>query len=210
MIDRDTRSENEIAKLRALDSDFFDQHIMFLPVHEVENFLLDENSIAEILNKFLNDFSPKHVEASEIVTIMKECADSILDNTRKKYLNNELHEIIKSISGIVKQRDINAGDETEYIAYVNGLLTEQNIQSYVAKMEGAFSKMQVKYSDDNWAEQWKVLCDGKMVLDKTCGKLENIYHMDRFVLKAKLSKLVLSNKQSYLMQFWKSLSQRFV
>ena len=55
MLDHDTRNDEEIQELRNLDNDFFDEHIVFLPVHEIENYLLDEEIITQIINHYLED-----------------------------------------------------------------------------------------------------------------------------------------------------------
>ena len=83
MIDRDTRDETEIDKLKISDPEFFDSHMVFLPVHEIENFLLDEDIISDCINNYLADFSNDRVNPEDVVISMKQYADSVLDSTRK-------------------------------------------------------------------------------------------------------------------------------
>lgn len=209
MIDRDTREDVEISNLMHLDQDFYDNHMVFLPVHEIENFLLDENIIAECLNVYLSDFSSDVVDASEVYEKMKEFADEKVDSTRKKFINNELHEIIKSMSQLVRQREIKIGSQDEYTNYVEGLFSENNMQMYLDKMKAKYSQMQNKYGEDNWNGHWKELCDGKMVLDRICKDFGNRYTMNEKALKEKVFRKILLNESTEFHTFWNLLLSKY-
>lgn len=115
MIDRDTRTGEKIQELRTQDSTFFDDHIVFLPVHEIENFLLDEQEISDILNDYLQDCSDIRVSADEILQKMRAIADEALRETKKKYLNFELDAEVKGLAQMVNQRNIDVSSKEAYV-----------------------------------------------------------------------------------------------
>lgn len=208
MLDHDTRNDEDIQKLRDEDVDFFDEHILFLPVHEIENFLLDENVLAAVLNNYLKDFSDSRVEAQDVLTTMKRIADESLNTTKKKYLNYELDSAIKGLAKLVNQRDIVVTSKTGYTDYVSGLLSEAVCSEFVTQMGEKFDVMEQTYGADNWSDNWKSICDGKIVFNQTCSDLGRRFSMVTKVLKKKVYAAVISNPESSLSAFWNAVESK--
>lgn len=205
MLDRDTRDDEKIRKLRNEDPNYFDEHMLFLPVHEIENFLLEEQIISDILNKYLEDCSDKNIKPQDLVQKMKEFADSSLETTRKKYLNYELDYAIKGLAKRVKQRDIVVTSKEDFSLYVSTILTEDVISTFNSNMSLKYDVMEQKYCSQNWNTQWKDLCDGKIVFNQTCSYLAHEYEINNNMLQNKIFNAVLSNPTSRFSEFWASV-----
>lgn len=205
MLDRDTRDDEKIRKLRNEDPDYFDEHMLFLPVHEIENFLLEEQIISDILNKYLEDCSDKNVNPQILVQKMKEFADSSLETTRKKYLNYELDYAVKGLAKRVKQRDIVVTSKEDFNLYVTSILTDDVISTFNTNMSLKYDAMEQKYCSQHWNTQWKDLCDGKIVFSHTCSYLAHEYDINNNMLQNKIFNAVLSNPASRFSEFWASV-----
>ena len=208
MLDRDTRDDDKIRKLRNEDPSYFDEHMMFLPVHEIENFLLDEHVISGILNHYLQDCSNEQVDPISISQKMKEVADASLELTRKKYLNYELDYAIKGMAKQVNQKDIAVTSKADFTSYVSNILSTDTIAAFLVQMEQKYDTMEQKYNNDNWNSQWKELCDGKVVFQKTCSYLGSKYRMDTGMLKNKIFNAIIKNPSSQFAAFWSSILEK--
>lgn len=208
MIDRDTRTGEKIQELRTQDSTFFDDHIVFLPVHEIENFLLDEQEISDILNDYLQDCSDIRVSADEILQKMRAIADEALRETKKKYLNFELDAEVKGLAQMVNQRNIDVSSKEAYSVYVHNLLSGDAFSQRVENMVALYDAMEREYSDENWDNKWKSLCDGKIVFNRLCSQLGRENRMDVQSLKEKVFRRALKNPNSSFMTYWRTVIQR--
>lgn len=208
MLDHDTRSEEEIQKLRDQDAAFYDSHIVILQRHEIENYLLDENVIAEVINRHLSDYSQNRVQPQEILQKMKELADGTLEGTKKKYINYELDSAIKSLSSLVNQRAVNIESKDAYTAYVNGLLSENSLKPYLEEMAAKYDTMAEKYSIERWEADWKALCDGKIVFHQLCSALGSQYDLSAKVLQEKVFRSILKHNESAFMRLWQEILQK--
>lgn len=208
MLDHDTRNDEEIQELRNLDDDFFDEHIVFLPVHEIENYLLDEEIITQIINHYLEDCSDKQVSTNDILQKMKTIADESLDVTKKKYINYELDTAIKGLAKLVNQKEILISSKDQYSSYVHQLLSETSINPYIEKMITKYDIMSQKYSGENWKNNWKSLCDGKIVFNRLCGLLGPQYNMNVSILKEKIFRNIITNPYSEFSKLWDEIIQK--
>ena len=205
MLDQDTRDDDKIQKLRDQDPTYFDNHMMFLPVHEIENFLLDEHVISDLLNNYLQDCSSEQVDPANVIAKMKEFADTSLDVTRKKYLNYELDYAIKGLAKSVNQKDIQVSSKADFTTYATSILSESVITSFVSSMSQKYDDMELKYSHANWDADWKKLCDGKAVFNQTCSYLGPKCQMNITVLKTKIFNAVIKNPNSLFYTFWQTV-----
>ena len=208
VLDHDTRDDSQIQKLRNEDPQFFDAHMLFLPVHEIENFLLDENTVSEILNNYLKDCSDEQVSSQMIVQKMKQFADDSLVITRKKYLNYELDYAVKGLAKRVSQKDIAVTSREDFISYTATLLSDEIINGFLADMASKFDTMEQKYCSINWDTHWKKLCDGKIVYNKTCSYLGETYRIDTSMLKNKIFSAIIKNPSSSFSEFWNSVLEK--
>ena len=202
VLDLDTRDEQQIQALRNIDPQYFDNHILFLPVHEIENFLLDEQVISSVLNIYLQDCSTTQVSPQTVVQKMKQLADESLEMTKKKFLNYELDHAVKSLAKRVNQRDIIVSSREEFTSYVSTILSEETINAFIANMTCKFDSMEQTYNSANWNAHWKELCDGKTVYNQTCSFLSDTYSINVGMLKKKIFNAVTNNPISHFTEFW--------
>lgn len=209
MLDHDTRSDERIQKLRDQDSAFFDEHIIFLPVHEIENFLLEEKTLYEIINNYLVGCPHEPISPDIILQKMHSLADETLYETKKKYLNYELDTAVKGLAKLVRQQDISIQSKEQYSAYVHRLLSTDSLTPYIEAMVTQYDIMSDKYSGENWEKNWKSLCDGKIVFNKLCGFLGGQYKMNVSILKSKVFTAVTQDPDSAFTKLWKHVVEKF-
>lgn len=205
MIDKDTRTSEEINSLRSLDTSFFDSHVKFLPVHEIENFLLDENIFEESINKYLENFSKKRIKSEEIIKIMSDFANESLLDTKKKYLNNELDALVKKLSSKIDKKKIEVDTKGAFEQYINNTFSTDVLEKFVTELKDSYSSMENYYNDTQWNENWKSLCDGKRVFNQTCAKLAGQFGLRADVLKQMVEKTIKDKPKSEFKTFWNSL-----
>lgn len=208
VLDLDTRDNSQIQELRNKDQHFYDEHILFLPVHEIENFLLDEQIISGVLNTYLQDCSDERVSPQMVVEKMKELADNSLETTKKKYLNYELDHAVKGLAKRVNQRDVIVTSREAFASYASTIISDEVRENFVNDMKRTFDSMEQKYSSHNWETRWKKLCDGKIVYNNTCSYLGQAYRINIDVLKKKIFNAVVSNPSSDFSGFWNSVLEK--
>ncbi len=202
IIDKDTRGDEEIESIRSLDTSFFEKHFVVLPVHEFENFFLNEAVIGKVVNDFLMHVKEKPKGECEILEIMKRHAEDSLEDTKRKYLNGAIREEIRTLEKLVKQRNIDISSQRSYEEYIDGLLTGDEYECVIGKMKQEYFKMTEKYGMVNWLANWKKICDGKRVYNQTINELAGQIGL----MPNKLEKLVvdkfIDDSSSDIGVFW--------
>lgn len=171
VIDRDTRDEVEINLLRDKNADFFDEHFYVLPKHEIENYFLDENIIFKVVEEIRLLFGKEIITKEEIKKMMREYADESLDNTKRKYLNYLIHNRLNKLNDLVHMKEIRIDSHTEYEKYIDNVFSSSLWDQYINNFHEMYSIMTDKYGALNWESEWRNLCDGKIVYNKTINTL---------------------------------------
>lgn len=208
VIDRDTKDEKEISEIRNKDPEFFDKHFVVLPVHEFENFMLDEKVITQVVNSFLTLTKDSLWEEKQILSIMKKYADSSLDDTKKKYLNNCIREEIKKFASLVKQNDINIENQNKFNGYIDKLMCGDNYNAIINGIKLNYDNMMKQYGVLNWESNWKKICDGKRVYNQTVTEIASSIG----IAKKKLNQMIFDELMDFtegdLYMFWKGVQQK--
>ena len=92
----------------------------------------------------------------------------------------------------------------QYSSYIHQLLSETSINPYIEKMITKYDIMSQKYSGENWKNNWKSLCDGKIVFNRLCGLLGPQYNMNVSILK---EKNIQKHNSQPLFRIFKALGQ---
>lgn len=208
MIDRDTRNEEEISLIREDDKEFFDKHFIILPVHEFENFMLDEKVIKRSVNGFLKLTKDPLVKETEILDIMKKYADSSLNDTKKKYLNNCIREQIKKITSLVRQDEINVENKEGFDKYIDELMCGEKYDHIIDEIKSNYDSMMDRYGVLNWQSDWKKICDGKRVYSQTVAEISGKIGVSAFKLKKMILNEVLSSKDGKIYTFWEEVQRK--
>lgn len=209
MIDKDTRDEDQINDLRNKDTDFFDRHFIVLPVHEIENLLLDEKIILEEVNLIAKAFDKPTMSIDTIHELLKQAAEDTLEETKKKYINYELHKHAVYMERLFKKRDILADSKANYEAYIDSVLSSEEFKKYVETLKNIYIKMENLYGRLNWESNWDKLCDGKIVYNKIIEKLSKELGVSNDNVKKKIQKAALENANSKLVRFMPQIYSRF-
>lgn len=209
VIDRDTRDDEKLQQLRLRDSTFFDKHFAVLPVHEFENFLLDEESITNAVNSFLKWAEKEPKNKNEVLEIMKKYADESLPDTKKKYLNDSIREKIKNFTSLVKKRDINIENQSEYNNYIDGIFSGGQFDEIKEKIKKEYELMMDKYGVLNWTTDWKKICDGKRVFSQTIGEIAQKIGVSPVNLSKRILDDQMKNETGELYSFWKDVLNKF-
>lgn len=198
LLDRDTRDEEDIQRLRNENQSYFDEHVVFMKKHELENYYLDEKVIAHVVNNVCEALGKPPISEVELTTIIKGIADGTKAETEKKYLNYLLHTKVHHMDSLFKKSSIVCESEDEYKNYLENVFESREWKEAKISMQEFYNKMSLKYSQDEWDRNWKALCDGKMVFNMCLGKLKAISGAEEASLKRKIINDCLKNKESEL------------
>lgn len=208
VVDRDTREDLEIEKLRNLDTQFFDKHFLVLPVHEFENFFIDERIIAEASNAFVEVTHGERVEQQKVLEIMKKYADESLLDTKKKYINNSVREEIKRMASLVKQKDIDISNKANYEKYIDSLFRGKSYSDIIRNIKEKYICMDERYGMLNWLTNWKKVCDGKRVYSQSIVEIAKDIGVTPANLNKKVFEISKECKDSELRKFWENVKSK--
>lgn len=202
IIDGDTRDDDEIQEIKKLDDAFFEQHFAILPVHEIENFLLDENVIKKAIDQYLDIGGTKYKDKDEIYTIIRKYADDSLEDTKRKFLNNAIREKMNMLKGLIKQKEIDVTNKQNYEQYIDSVILSEKYNYIVNEIKKKYDVMMERYDALNWSQNWKRICDGKRVLNQSLTQIEKEIGISNENLIRAIIKIQLNNSQSEMYKFW--------
>ncbi|MFJ7163213.1 AAA family ATPase [Bacillus safensis] len=197
LIDRDTRSVQEIKSIRDSYGEYFDNHFIVMDKHELENYFLEPRVIEEVLKQHQShSYHPPTEE--EIRTKIYEAATEQLKYTRKKYLNYHLHHKMEKVKGLIKHNEIEVEDKELYNQYINDLFSKQGFLDIKEEFINLFNQMQDFYEGDNWEDNWHDYMDGKSVFGKVVAKLSEGPEIRHTRLKREIKSAIIKTKGSEL------------
>lgn len=206
LIDKDTRDDIDINKIRDIDSNFFDKHFIILDKHEIENYLLDAKTIQELFKKHneMND-DIKVLTIQEITNSIKEIADNNKEHVLKKTIQNLNQNSLSELKLALSKKDIDVGSETDYINYIESIFSSDSIKKTKTTVIKNFER--IKEIDTKWETDWLNLCDGKIVFNQSKTLLSNQLQIkpDRF--EKELIKLIQQKKSHEFNKIINSISQ---
>lgn len=197
LIDRDTRNQDDINKIRELNEKYFDDSFIVLDRHEFENYLLEEDIFAKVYNKHAAIFA--ELETANVDNIRKILLEQALKQRpillRKsiKILNEQS---LNSFNKDFIKKDIPVDSLQEYEDFydkkfstidLNFLLKQMYIENYKVCVN--------KYSESSYRKDWKQVCDGKTVLSLTCSIMAKKLHITKDRLKSDLKQVILNHPE---------------
>ncbi|QPZ43180.1 AAA family ATPase [Bacillus halotolerans] len=197
LIDRDTRSVQEIESIRSRHGKYFDNHFIVMDKHELENYFLEPRVIAEVLKQHQSDSYQPPTE-DEIKSEIYEVATEQLKYTRKKYLNYHLQHKIEKVKRLIKHNEIEVEDKELYNQYINDLFNKQGFLNIKKELTNLFDQMQDFYEGENWEDNWHDYMDGKSVFGKVTAKLSEGPEIRHTRLKREIKSAILRTKGSEL------------
>ncbi|MGG3891161.1 ATP-binding cassette domain-containing protein [Metabacillus fastidiosus] len=195
LIDRDTRSVQEIESIRNRHGEYFDNHFIVMNKHELENYYLEPKIIADVLKQHQSDSYQPPTE-DEIKSKIYEIATEQLKHTRKKYLNHHLHHKMEKIKKLVKHNDIEVEDKALYNQYIDDLFNKQDFINLKQELMNLFDQMDEFYEGDNWENNWHDYMDGKSVLGRVVAKFSEGPELKSTRLRREIKSAILETKGS--------------
>lgn len=197
LIDRDTRSVQEIESIRNRHGEYFDNHFIVMDKHELENYFLEPKVIADVLKQHQSDSYQPPTE-DEIKSKIYEVATEQLKYTRKKYLNYHLHHKMEKVKRLIKHNEIVVEDKALYNQYIGDLFNKQEFLNIKQELMNLFDQVQEFYEGENWENNWHNYMDGKSVLGRVVAKLSEGPEVKPKRLKREIKSAILRTKGSEL------------
>lgn len=206
MIDRDTRSNEEIEKLRAEDEKYFEDHFLILDKHELENYYLEPLVIRDALKTFEHSSDPsyKALNLNAIEEMIFEVANEQLEFTKSKYLNYNLNNTMGKMNSLIKKRDLKVDTLDNHKQHIETIFSGDDFEEIKGELIGHFEAMQQNFSESNWQVKWPELMDGKSVYNIVISKLARLCPGDEESLKRRVTGVLLSPQETE----FKKLSQQ--
>lgn len=166
LIDKDTKSESEIAQIRAESPVFFDSNFFILDRHEIENYLLEPNFFQKL---FLNHNS---INGSIDIPSLQEITDEIkkkADQSKMMVFNKKLSSLnnftINNIKQHFSNKSIGKNGQSNYESDITNIISNQFPVMESALIQN-FSIASTHIN--NWEIEWQKLCDGKATFRLAC------------------------------------------
>ncbi|GGN94968.1 AAA family ATPase [Saccharibacillus kuerlensis] len=198
MIDRDTRSNEEIEKLRNEDEEYFEKHFIILDKHELENYYLEPSVLEEALKTFEHptDLVYQAPSLQNIEEIIFEVANLKLDDTKRKYLNYNLNNTIGKMNSLIKRRDLKVDTIQNHEQHIEEILSGENFEKIKRELIEHFEAMEQSFSESNWRSNWRELMDGKSVYSLVINRLSQGCPGDENSLKRRVTEILLSSRDT--------------
>ncbi|MCB5953715.1 AAA family ATPase [Enterococcus sp. CWB-B31] len=215
MIDRDTKTDEDIKKLMETDVEYYDTHFIVLEKHEIENYLLDEKCFCKVYNdieKNLSGESPNFITDEDISKIFKEEADKYVSNAKSKFIDFRLNEMLGKIARISKYKEVKHKIENsdtgsglrEYILELKETINDQlnNIDELI------LNEVEKTYIS-NWESDWKDLSPGKDVYNQSVNKIAKKLGVTREKFVKNILQELYVNEESELNLLKKEILVKF-
>jgi len=174
LIDRDTRTDQEIERLRSSDENYFDQHFLVLDRHEFESYLLDPEIYREIFRRHNESFSLGASLPDDIEGYIFSIISTTRDQVFRKHLSKLNGNSIGKLNEHFRKRDMPV-DSSGYMNYINEKFDTFDMDQFLKdEFESNFNDCENIYSENNWRTNWKVLCDGKAGLANVNSAVSNL------------------------------------
>lgn len=165
MIDRDTRSDEDIEIIAKADPEFFKRHFIILERREIESYFLESSYFCGALGDLWAKLNPdkKRLSKKELDTHFKELADDNRAATERACLNSLLHIRLKQTDDLIKESQIPIDSSDAFSKYLDSVFDGDKFKAKIEAMRSDYISVQERYSDEKWDKEWKSICDGKRV-----------------------------------------------
>jgi hypothetical protein len=211
LLDMDTMSNDEIEAIREEAPEYFDQTFIILDKHEFENFLLDEKIFHEIIKRHSGLFGSIGLKSlDEVEAEIKAIADNTKDLLYRKELQKLNGNSISKLKRFFRRRDLPVEDEGEYNEYIRTKMSEANVSEFLSEeFRNNYLFVSQKYTDENWNENWKKLCDGKAVLGQVVRHFSDYLDLRSDRLRKEIKEIVSKSSQYEINQLIESILNKF-
>ncbi|MEQ7802140.1 AAA family ATPase [Pedobacter sp. ASV1-7] len=211
LIDRDTRTDQEIEKLRSENTTFFDDHFIILDRHEFESYFLDEQIFSDLIIQHealypsLIPLRSEDIE-SKIFDLVSETREQVF----KKHLNKLNGNSIGELNNIFRKKSVPVNSPMDYAGFLNETFDENDVSAILRrKFESNYNLCEVIYSDQNWRLKWKTLCDGKTGLSKVTDYFKSHLQITFQRLKIELKGVVVKNRSYEINEIINQIIEKF-
>ena len=195
LIDRDTRSDSNIEELRNKDVAFFDKNFIVLEKHELENYLLDPNIFKAIIaTHHASDVVIDLMDNQEIDSQIFLIASDLKEHAFKKDVLNLNHQSVSKLKDKLIKKTIPVDSIAAYNSHLAIMLSATNIESFLSgEFSANYNNAFGKYNGANWDDNWKAICDGKIVYNKTLAFFSDYLQVKKNRLEREIRQSVLDN-----------------
>ncbi len=182
---------------------------MVLPVHEFENLFIDEKIITKAANAYISVIHGVEL-SEEVCDILKKYADDSLEDTKRKYINNSVREELKKIANLVRQKEIDISNKTNYEQYIDSLLVGEDYMHIIDNTKEKYVHMNERYGVLNWSSGWREVCDGKRVYSQAISEIAKRIGVSAGNLNKKVYDMCKRTEESELRKFWESVRKKLI
>lgn len=192
LIDRDTRTEEDINTIRNKDVAFFDDHFLVMERHEIENYFLEAKMFHELYKKHKLSFSALIVPSKMLIEQqIKTIADKHLDRVLIKKMQTLNQKSLSDLKLAISDRNIPLASKSDYETNIDAVFQTAALQSTILKVKNNYAELEILKS--KWNSDWLNLCDGKIVLSEFIGQFSNQLNITPKRAKSELIELAMNS-----------------
>lgn len=212
LIDKDTRTTEEILQIRSQDPIYFDSHFCALEKHEFENYLLDPNIFKEIIERHRNSFAGiiDTVSVEDIEKQIFRIANENKPEVIKKALKKLNEQSISKLKEVFIKKEIEISSLSSYMVFLESKFQATNTNTYLKNMFiENFQTCTKDYEESIWRESWQQLCDGKIVLAQTTSYYARHLGIKSNLLKQQIKSIVHEKRNFEVNKLIENLLEMF-
>jgi hypothetical protein len=165
MIDQDTRSEQEINSLRSSDESFFDEHFIVLARHEIENYFLEAKMFHELYKKHKSSYPTITIPAEkDIEAKIFTFATAEKERVLRKRIQNLNQKSLAAVKLAISGKELPIDSINSYTDHIDQVFERAALKGTIDTIKNNYDS--IDFVNKNWQNDWKKLCDGKVVLNK--------------------------------------------
>lgn len=194
LIDRDTRSDQDIDEIRRKDEAFFDNHFIVMDRHEIENYFLESRIFYKLYLRHRESYPGLNVPPeTQIANDIRAIADRHLDRVLIKKMQTLNQKSLSDLKLAICDRTIPLDTQNNYENHINNTFTTPTLQSTIDKVKNNYTE--IANLKSRWNSDWLKLCDGKIVLNEFLGRFSVQLGITAKRAKIELINLSLSENQ---------------
>lgn len=211
IIDRDTRSDDEIKKLRNEDITYFDEHFIVLERHEFENYLLEGKIFYDVIinhNRLTPSLLP--MQADEIDEKISDLVKPTREIVFRKHLAKLNGNSIGKLNETFRKKNAVIDNLSDYDLYMDGLFATIDIKDFLkSEFHNNYITCSKMYDNANWDAKWKTICDGKAASNIVISHFASYLQISNKRLLTEVKEAIFTNKSYEVNEIIEEVIDRF-
>lgn len=197
LVDNDNKTDSFFEDLQNTNKELYNKYFFKLDRHEFENYLLESDLFYNVLQVYKHEtiILP---ELNEIEEKFFELASAHSDISIRKEVSFKIEQMLSyhlapKTSG---NKNLSFSNKIKLEEELSKVLLDQSLmKQLISEISVEHENILSNYENENWKQNWKIKCDGKIVFKRAVDYFSNMIKIGKDRLEFDLQKELLRNEK---------------